>query len=167
MTPQPLRVLGIDPGSRATGWGVVEQQENGIAALGYGAWKLRRRHPLPQRLKELYNAIAQVIASYSPHELAIEDFFVGHVRAAVTIGQVRAMALLAAAQAGIPVYLYRPLEVKRLVTGYGRGDKARVQASVQKILRLDHIPESDDAADALAVAIGHCFQRDLASKPSP
>ncbi len=89
----------------------------------------------------------------------------GHVRAAVTIGQVRAMALLAAAQADIPVSLYRPLEVKRLVTGHGHGDKAHVQRTVQALLALERPPEPDDAADALAVAICHCLHRRPSQAP--
>jgi len=158
-----LRVLGIDPGSAVTGWGVVEDGEGSLRTLGYGTWRLRRRLPLPHRLRHLYDAITQVIVTYRPHALAVEDFFVGHVRAAVTIGQVRAMALLAAAQADIPVSLYRPLEVKRMVTGYGRGDKARIQSSVQEMLSLQELPTPDDAADALAVAICHCLMR----RPTP
>lgn len=142
---------------------MVEDGGGALRPLGYGTWRLRRRFPLSHRLRQLYDAIAQIIAIYRPHEVAVEDFFVGHVRAAVTIGQVRAMALLAAAQADIPVALYRPLEVKRVVTGYGRGDKARIQSSVQEMLRLQELPTPDDAADALAVAICHCLMR----RPAP
>lgn len=142
---------------------MVEDGGGALHPLGYGTWRLRRRFPLSHRLRQLYDAIAQIIAIYRPHEVAVEDFFVGHVRAAVTIGQVRAMALLAAAQADIPVALYRPLEVKRVVTGYGRGDKARIQSSVQEMLRLQELPTPDDAADALAVAICHCLMR----RPAP
>jgi|FaiFalDrversion2_1042247.scaffolds.fasta_scaffold00294_5 crossover junction endodeoxyribonuclease RuvC len=156
---QPLRVLGIDPGSLITGYGLVLMSGQGLQAGPYGAWRLPARQPLPLRLRALHEAIASAIAELQPDEVAVEDFYVGQVRAAVTIGQVRAMALLAAAQAGLPVALYRPLEVKQTVAAYGLGDKAQVAAMVRALLDLPRSPRPADAADALAVAICHCLRR--------
>ncbi|HXG42319.1 MAG TPA: crossover junction endodeoxyribonuclease RuvC [Dehalococcoidia bacterium] len=156
---QPLRVLGIDPGSLVTGYGLVIASEDGLHAGPYGTWRLPGRLPLPLRLRQLYEAIVGAIDELQPHEVAVEDFYVGQVRAAVTIGQVRAMALLAAAQADLPVALYRPLEVKRAVAAYGLGEKAQVAAMVRALLDLPQLPQPDDAADALAVAICHCLRR--------
>jgi len=155
---QPLRVLGIDPGSIVTGYGLVVMSEEGLRAGPYGAWRLPARQPLPLRLRALYEAIGEAIAELAPDELAVEDFYVGQVRAAVTIGQVRAMALLAAAQVGLPVALYRPLEVKQAVAAYGLGDKRQVAAMVRALLDLPQEPRPADAADALAVAICHCLR---------
>jgi crossover junction endodeoxyribonuclease RuvC len=157
--PTDLRVLGIDPGSAVTGYGIVVLRGQDLTALEYGAWRLDVRLPLEERLRQLYEAIVALVAGYRPQEVAIEDFYVGHARAAVTIGQVRAMALLAAAQAGLPVSLYRPLEVKQAVVGYGLGDKAQVQEMVRALLRLETAPQPPDAADALAVAICHALKR--------
>lgn len=159
MTPtsECIRVLGIDPGSQVTGYGLVLASGEKLQGVAYGAWRLPARCPLPSRLLALYNAIGEAIAAFRPDEVAIEDFYVGQVRAAVTIGQVRAMALLAAAQAGLPVSLYRPLEVKRAVAAYGLGDKAQVAAMVRMLLDLPQEPAPADAADALAVAICHCL----------
>jgi crossover junction endodeoxyribonuclease RuvC len=156
---QPLRVLGIDPGSLVTGYGLVVASGGGLQAGPYGVWRLPSRLPLPLRLRDLYEAISEAIAELQPHEMAVEDFYVGQVRAAITIGQVRAMALLAAAQAGLPVALYRPLEVKRAVATYGLGDKSQVANMVRALLDLPQTPTPADATDALAVAICHCLRR--------
>ncbi|MBI1886490.1 MAG: crossover junction endodeoxyribonuclease RuvC, partial [Chloroflexi bacterium] len=116
-----LIVLGIDPGISVTGYGIISSRDGALQALDFGAWRLPERQPLPERLRRLHESVAALIGSWRPREIAVEDFIVGHARAAVTVGEARAMVLLAAAQAGLPVYLYKPLEVKQFVTSYGRG----------------------------------------------
>ncbi|HZP26179.1 MAG TPA: crossover junction endodeoxyribonuclease RuvC [Dehalococcoidia bacterium] len=160
-------ILGIDPGIAVTGYGVIEVDGRTTRLLDSGAWKLPQSKPLPEKLHRLHDSISTLLRDHiSPDisiEVAVEDFFVGHVRAAVTIGQARAMALLAAAQADLPVFLYSPLEVKQFVTSYGRGDKAQVQEMVRVLLGLAEAPQPADAADALAVAICHSLRRDSAA----
>ncbi len=164
---RPL-VLGIDPGLRACGWGLVRAgaQPEFVAT---GVLRPPPRDPIATRLLFLHDAIAGLIATHRPDEAAIEDPFVGAVApaSALAIGQARAAALLAAAAAGIEVALYTPTAVKAAVTGYGRGDKAQVQAMVRLLLRLDEPPAPFDAADALAVALCHLAGRRTAALTAP
>ncbi len=161
-------VLGIDPGAAVTGYGVIAERAGSPRLLEYGAWRLPQKAPLPERLHRLHTSISGLIAAYRQSnpviEVAVEDFITGHVRAAVVIAQARAMALLAAQQAGLPIFLYKPLEVKQFVTTYGRGDKAQVQEMVRALLGLDEPPQPADAADALAVALCHCLRRESAQR---
>ena len=167
MTEQPL-ILGIDPGLRICGWGIVRggaKPEYG----GCGVIRPRTRDSLAQRLMVLHEAIGKQIETFRPDEVAIEDPFVGALApaSALAIGQARAMALLAAAEAGLEVSLYSPAAVKASVSGYGASDKRQVQSMVRLILGLDADPEPSDAADALAVALchlGHRKARALASR---
>ncbi len=160
MTGSPvLTVLGIDPGLTATGYGLVRLEGRSHRALRFGAVAPPSRLPHPQRLAAIFAALTDVIRESQPDEVAVEDFITGHVRAAVAVGEARAVAVLAAAQAGLPVSLYKPLEVKQFVTTYGRGGKEQVAAMVQVLLGLDALPQPADAADALAVALCHCLKR--------
>ncbi len=110
----------------------------------------------------IYEAVAGFIREQRPDEVAVEDFIVGHVRAAVAVGEARAAAVLAAANAGLPVSYYKPGQVKQFVTTYGRGSKEQVAAMVQALLDLPEPPAPADAADALAVALCHCLRRGAA-----
>ncbi len=157
--PAALKVLGIDPGLTATGYGLILAEGNDHRALDFGAVAPNKNGDHAQRLHTIYSALVDVIARERPDEIAIEDFIVGHVRAAVAVGEARAVALLAASQAGIPVSMYKPAEVKQFVTSFGRGSKEQVQMMVQTLLGLDEPPKSPDAADALAVALCHCLKR--------
>ncbi len=154
-----LVVLGIDPGIAVTGYGLVRLEGRDHTSLGFGAIRTKERLSRGERLLTIYRGLLDVIRRSRPHEVAIEDFYAGHVRAAVAIGEARAMALLAAAQAELPVSLYKPLEVKQFVTSYGQGSKEQVQEMVRALLELDEAPQPTDAADALAVAICHCLKR--------
>jgi crossover junction endodeoxyribonuclease RuvC len=154
-----LTVLGIDPGLAVTGYGLVLLQGGSHRSLDFGAVRSSPRLARAERLQRIYEALTAVIRAWSPDEVAVEDFIVGHVRSAVAVGEARAVALLAAAQAGLPVSLYKPLEVKQFVTSYGRGSKEQVQDMVSALLGLDEAPQPPDAADALAVAICHCLRR--------
>jgi crossover junction endodeoxyribonuclease RuvC len=157
--PEPV-VLGIDPGMRVCGWGVVR----GGGRPGFeacGAIKPQPKQRFEQRLLVIHEELTRLIDVYAPTEVAIEDPFVGVLQpaSALAIGQARAAAMLAAAAAGLEVQLYAPAAVKAAVTGYGQGDKRQVQAMVRILLALEAPPEPLDAADALAVAICHLASR--------
>jgi crossover junction endodeoxyribonuclease RuvC len=151
-----MLILGIDPGTAITGWGVVERDGDSLALVDYGTVTTSQRAPLPERLQIIYRELGQIISTHSPDAVAVEKlFFSKNVRTALAVGQARGVALLAIADAGLPLHEYTPLEVKQSVSGYGRASKEQVQKLVQILLGLDFIPEPDDAADAIAVAICH------------
>lgn len=149
-------ILGIDPGLRVTGYGLIAQSGDAIEAVDFGCFVGNPRLPLSERLAALFGSLQDVIARHAPSEVAIEQPFVGaNVHSALAIGEARALAVLAAGLAGLPVHQYSPAEVKRAVTGYGRGPKEQVQEMVRLQLGLRDPPEPFDAADALAVALCH------------
>ena len=153
---EPLVVLGVDPGLTVTGWGVVAADGEALRSLDCGAVATKRSQPQEERLHQIFRELCDVIQRYQPSEVAVEEPFVGeNVRSAFAIGSARAVCLLAAAQAGLPVRPYSPAEVKLVVTGYGRSDKTQVQEMVRVQLNLPEAPASADAADALAVALCH------------
>jgi crossover junction endodeoxyribonuclease RuvC len=160
---RPL-ILGIDPGLRICGWGIVRggPQPEYVAC---GVIRPRTRDSLPQRLVYLHKELSRLVVSYVPDEVAIEDPFVGALSpaSALAIGQARAIGLLAAGEAGLEVALYAPRAVKAAVSGYGASDKRQVQSMVRILLSLDTDPEPADAADALAAALCHLGQRRLAA----
>ena len=161
-------VLGVDPGLSVTGYGLVSLHEGRYRALDFGVIRPPKTLARAEKLKALHVGLARVIEEWQPQEVAVEDFVIGHARAAVAIGEARAMALLAAAQAGLSVVLYTPAQVKQAVTSYGRGSKAQVAEMVRVLLGLlglEGTPEPEDAADALAVALCHCMRRDAVSRP--
>jgi crossover junction endodeoxyribonuclease RuvC len=147
-------VLGIDPGTAATGYGLVERLGSRLRAIDYGCVETRPDQELPQRLLEIHRAVSQLIELHQPALLGVERlFFNRNVQTAFAVGQARGAVLLAAAQHGLPVFEYGPHEVKMAVTGYGRAGKEQVQRMVQVVLGMPAVPRPDDAADALAVAI--------------
>jgi crossover junction endodeoxyribonuclease RuvC len=157
-----MLVLGIDPGAAITGWGLVSKEGDQLALVDYGTVRTSSDAPLPQRLQVLYRGLGQVISSHGPSAVAVEKlFFNKNVRTAMTVGQARGVALLAVAEAGLPVHEYTPLEVKQAVCGYGRASKEQIQKLVQMLLGLDSIPQPDDAADAIAIAICHIHSSPL------
>jgi crossover junction endodeoxyribonuclease RuvC len=151
-------VLGIDPGMRICGWGVVGGAGGFVAC---GAIRPSTKDTFAQRLLVVYQGIEKLIQDYAPAEVAIEDPFVGALQpaSALAIGQARAAAVIAAASAGLPVEFYAPAAIKAAVSGYGQSDKRQVQAMVRLLLSLEAPPEPVDAADALAVAICHLNSR--------
>jgi len=158
-----VTILGIDPALTVTGYGLLRAEGDRYEALDFGTVAPPTQAPIAERLLRIHDALTDVIREARPDEVAVEDFIVGHVRAAVAVGEARAVALLAAAQAGLPVALYKPLEVKQFVTSYGRGGKDQVALMVQALLNLDEPPKPADAADALAVAICHALKRSAVS----
>ncbi|MDD2212347.1 MAG: crossover junction endodeoxyribonuclease RuvC [Bacilli bacterium] len=154
-------ILGIDPGTAITGYGVIEAQGNSYKVLEYGVIRSSNRQEMARRLDEIYQGSSRIIDLYTPDSMAIEElFFNKNVKTALSVGQARGVLILSAYQKGIPVYEYTPLQVKQAVVGYGRAEKQQVQFMVKALLNLQEIPYPDDAADALAIAICHsnfCF----------
>ncbi len=152
-----MRVLGIDCGGEYTGYGVVEMLAGGkLHCLTCGAVKLSPREALPRRLSHIYRHLSSIIAEHQPQEVAIEDvFYALNAKSALKLGQVRGVAMLAAASAGLEVAEYSPLTIKSSVVGYGRAEKVQVQLMVTRLLDLSAPPEPLDASDALAIAICH------------
>ncbi len=152
-----MLVIGIDPGTATTGYGLVREERDGtLTAIAYGVVSTPAGVEMPKRLVQLHAELTQIIALHRPESGAVEKlFFQKNVKTAITVAQGRGVALLALAQAGIAVGEYTPLEVKSSVVGYGNADKGQVQQMVRALLALEKIPKPDDAADALAIAICH------------
>lgn len=151
-----MRVIGIDPGLRQTGWGVVESRGGRLAAVAHGLCR-SGTGGLAERLATLYDALETVIRAHAPDEAAVEHTFVSRDGAGtLKLGQARAVALLVPARAGIPVAEYAPNAVKKAVVGVGHADKAQVEHMVRMLLP-GALPESADAADALAIALCHAW----------
>lgn len=149
-----MRILGIDPGTATTGFGAIETDREKLKMLGAGVIKTPPEHTLPERLKTIHEEVAELIAEFKPELVSVELlFFANNVTTAFAVGQARGVVLLAAAEAGLRLVEFTPLQVKQAVTGYGKADKRQVQEMVQRLLKLDALPKPDDAADALAVAI--------------
>ena len=149
-------VMGIDPGSNCTGYGLVEEIKGQPRVVHWGAVRTKPKQAFPERLKLIYNELVAVIREFSPDVVAVEDiFFAKNVKSALKLGQTRGVTLLAAANQDIAIAEYSPLEVKQSVVGYGRADKYQVQDMVTTLLGLKEKPEPFDASDALAVAICH------------
>ena len=151
-----MRVLGIDPGTAITGYGVVDGSGSDLKPLAFGVIRTAAGQPLPTRLQLIYRGVREVAAEWKPSTSAVEEiFFSSNARTAMSVGQARGVALLALADAGLTVAEYTPSAIKQAVTGYGNADKAQMQQMVRLLLDLEEIPRPDDAADALAVAICH------------
>lgn len=155
-----MRIFGIDCGTEFTGWGVVETDPsprgNTLAYCAAGTIRLSKKEKTPQRLLQVYAELTALLHLHAPDAVAIEDvFFSANAKSAFKLGQVRGVAMLAAAASGLPVFEYAPLSVKSSVVGYGLAAKEQVQFMVTRLLGLDAPPDSPDAADALAIAICH------------
>lgn len=152
-----MRVLGIDCGTEFTGFGVVELSEGAeLRYVAAGCIRLSMKQPLAERLDVVFRELQRVIAEHHPDTAAIEDvFYAANAKTALKLGQVRGVAMLAAASLGLRVAEYAPLAVKSAVVGYGKAEKSQVQHMVTRLLKLASPPESADAADALAIAICH------------
>jgi crossover junction endodeoxyribonuclease RuvC len=155
----PVTILGIDPGLTCTGYGVISADGSAHRCLHFGAITPPPRAPHPEKLIRIHEAITDIIREYRPQEVAVEDFVLGYTRAAVAVGEARAVAVLASAQAGLPVTAYKPNEVKQFVTTFGHGSKEQIALMVQALLGLSEPPAPADAADALAVALCHALKR--------
>ena len=159
MSPAPLRILGLDPGLRKTGWGVIRVEGNRLSHLGHGVIAPDEKAPFAERLLALFDGISAVVADWTPDEAAIEETFMNNNAAsALKLGHARAAALLAPAKAGLPVAEYAARVVKKSVVGTGAADKDQVAFMIARILPGSG-GASADAADALAVAVAHAHAR--------
>jgi crossover junction endodeoxyribonuclease RuvC len=155
-------VIGVDPGTQHTGYGVVTEQGGRPVALDWGVISPRPSLSLPGKLRTIYTALRACLDTHRPDVLAVEElFFAKNVRSAVTLAHARGVVLLAAAAVELEVVAYSPLEIKQAVVGYGRADKHQVQAMVQVLLNLGGPMPAEDAADALAIALCHLHGRHL------
>lgn len=159
-----MLVLGVDPGTAITGYGFVGEADGQLQAVAYGVIATPADWPLPQRLQKIYHDLTALVREHRPTEGAVEQlFFSRNVKTALAVGQARGVALLALAEGGMPIYEYTPLQVKQSVVGYGRAEKKQIQELVRLLLGLDAVPQPDDAADALAIAICHAHSARLNS----
>ena len=155
-----MRVLGIDPGSVVTGFGVVEEQANRLQAQTWGAVRTAARQPLGERLRRIYDGLAEALQTWKPDAVSVERIFMAeNPKTALILGHARGVALLAVAQASVPLVEYSALEIKMAVVGYGRAAKSQVQQMVRTVLQLPENPQPVDASDALAAAICHIHTR--------
>ena len=159
-----MRVLGIDPGSRITGYGIVDQQGNRLVHVDNGAIFTDSATDFPGRLKSIFDGLSAIIAEFKPDQVAIENiFFSNNVQSALKLGQARGAAIVAAVNAGLPVAEYSALQVKQAVVGQGRAEKGQVQKMLKALLSLPETAQAD-ASDALAVAICHINSYGLKQK---
>jgi len=151
-----MLVIGIDPGTATTGYGLIRETVSGVEAVDYGVITTSAQSPMDERLLSLYQQLNALVLLHQPDSGAVEKlFFSRNVTTAITVGQARGVVILKLAEEKIPVFEYTPMEVKMAVTGYGSAGKRQVQEMVRELLNLNSIPKPDDAADALAIAICH------------
>jgi crossover junction endodeoxyribonuclease RuvC len=157
-------ILGIDPGTATTGYGLVREQDDRLALVECGVITTGAGQALPLRLQAIYQGLANLVRRHQPDSAAVEElFFSRNARTALAVGHARGVALLALADAGLPIAEYKPMQVKQAITGYGGADKQQVQEMVRLLLDLESAPQPDDAADAVAIAICHVHASRLAA----
>jgi crossover junction endodeoxyribonuclease RuvC len=154
-----MRIIGVDPGTATTGFGIIEHNHGTYVFVDAGVITTPPTQPMAQRLITLHQELAQVISETRPDAAAVEElFFATNVTTAITVGQARGVILLTLAEAGLDVAEYTPMQIKQAVTGWGGAKKPQIQAMVKTLLKLAAIPRPDDAADGLAIAITHANQ---------
>lgn len=155
-------ILGVDPGTAITGYGLVSHEGNHLKRITFGVIRTSPELSMAMRLARIYEELLAVIDKFRPDVAAVEElFFNKNTRTALAVGQARGVIMLAVANSGLEVAEYTPLQVKTAVVGYGRAEKAQVQEMVRMLLCLTEIPKPDDAADALAIAICHAHSRKM------
>ncbi len=158
-----MKVLGIDPGTAACGYGIVHESDGRIRAIVHGVWQTSARDRPERRLRTIFDAVQELVRAHAPDAVALEESFVGaDARTALFVGQARGAVLVAAALEGVDCAEYAPARVKQTVCGYGRADKTQVQRMVRMILSLPEEPDTSHASDALAVALCHALASPLA-----
>ncbi|WP_178020335.1 crossover junction endodeoxyribonuclease RuvC [uncultured Paenibacillus sp.] len=160
-----MRILGIDPGIAIVGFGFIDKQGSKVTPVQYGCIQTEAHTPEEERLMHVYEAMVQLIDKYKPDAVAFEKlFFNRNVTTAMSVSQARGVLVLAAAQKGLPIAEYTPMQVKQAIVGYGKAEKRQVQEMTRMFLKLQAIPKPDDVADALSVAICHAHSYTLNSK---
>ena len=149
-------IIGIDPGLATVGFGVIRKEENSIIPVSYGCIKTSSERRTPERLLEIYREVDALFEKYTPFAVAVERlFFSKNVTNAMSVSEARGVIFLAAQQRDIPIFEYTPNQVKQSVTGSGHADKKQMQEMIKRLLNLDELPEPDDAADGLSIALCH------------
>jgi crossover junction endodeoxyribonuclease RuvC len=160
-----MKILGIDPSLKATGYGIIEQNQNNLNVVKYGVIKTAQQAPLLERLNQIKKEIDVIIQTHKPDEIAIENlFYARNVKTAIILGQVRGAVLIAVASNQRPLFEYSALEIKKAVTGYGRADKNQVQEMIKVLLHIQEDQIEDDASDALAAALCHLNSKTFLDK---
>ncbi len=160
-----MRILGIDPGLGRLGWGIIDTSGAKQVIVGFGCIETEQKLSEEQRIKQVYDGLTEIITTWHPEVLAIEElFFSKNVTTAFMVGQARGVVLLAAAQHKLSIAAYNPGQVKLAVTGYGKAEKKQIGQMVKVILKLERMPRLDDTTDALAIALTHAFTGKLISK---
>jgi crossover junction endodeoxyribonuclease RuvC len=153
-----VRVLGIDPGTAACGYGLVHESEGRLRAICHGWWQTKPSERVELRLLTIFEGVSELIRAHAPDAVALEESYVGaDARIALSVGQARGAILVAASSVGVECVEYAPSRIKQMVCGYGRADKGQVQRMVKAILALEEVPRPNHASDALAVAICHAL----------
>lgn len=156
-------ILGIDPGSRITGYGIISKQGNRLVHIDNGAIFTKSAQEFPQRLEQIFTGLSTIIAQYQPHAVAVENVFLAkNAQSALKLGQARGAAIVAAVNVGLSVYEYTAMQVKQAVVGTGRAEKAQVQQMIKALLNLPEVAQ-EDASDALAVAVCHAHSAGINS----
>jgi len=159
-----MRILGIDPGTIAMGYGVIESRDDETTLIDCGTLIAPARSPIGERLSYLYNQLSEIVSGYQPDAVAVEQPFIAkNVKSALAIGRAQAIAILAAANKGVPTYEYTPTQIKQRVANYGASSKEQIQEMVRLQLGLSQTPQPSDAADALAVALCHLSEIHLSN----
>jgi crossover junction endodeoxyribonuclease RuvC len=161
-----MLVIGIDPGTALTGYGLIQRNsDSSLKLIDYGVIRTSSQQPMSRRLVKLHSELETLLKRHQPKQAAVERlFFQKNVTTAISVGQARGVVLLALGSAGLPVEEYTPQDIKLAVTGYGAADKGQMQRMVKMLLAMDEVPKPDDAADALAVAICHAHSAALQSR---
>ncbi len=155
-------ILGIDPGIGRVGWGIIRDDSGKHQIITYGCFETSSKMEETERLSQINTFISDLVHQYQPDAIAIEQlFFAANVRTAMSVGQARGVIVMAASTTGVPLTSYTPLQVKQAISGYGKADKKQIQMMVKTLLKLPTIPQPDDAADALAIALTHAFSYKL------
>jgi crossover junction endodeoxyribonuclease RuvC len=161
-------ILGVDPGTRVTGWGVIAVAGDEPRAVEAGVIAPAPRSPIEQRLMHIFTELRDIILRFAPTAVAVEEPFVGtNVRSAMAVGEARTVAMLAASLAGVPVHHYPPARIKQMVAGYGQGDKDQVREMLRLQLGMAEVPDDLNASDALAVALCHVMHHRAAALLAP
>jgi len=151
-----MRILGIDPGTAIVGFSIVDYEDRKIKLIKYGCIFTEKTLPMEERLLQIFNELEEIIKTYSPEHMAIEElFYFKNNKTVISVGEARGVILLAGQKNNLKIKNYTPLQVKIGITGYGRAEKKQVQLMVKSILKMKEIPKPDDAADAIAIAITH------------
>ena len=161
-------MVGIDPGTATMGWGVVRMEGNRLRHVDHGVITTPAAWHMPRRLSHLYEGVGELVRAYRPDAVSIEElFFNTNTTTAMTVGQARGVAILAAYRGGVEVFEYTPLQIKQSITSYGRAPKSQMQQMVKTLLNLREKPRPDDAADGLAAAICHAFSYRMGGREAP